>query len=160
MSRSVLFVCTGNTCRSPLAEAIARQLAADRGLDVRMSSAGTSALGGSPASDGSVLVGLERGLDLSTHRARLLTAAQVAEATIILCMAPSHVAVAEALGGEGKAHLLTAFAEDAASGRSVHDPFGSGLDSYRQMAAELDAVMPKVIARLAGDSRGMTSGAP
>ncbi|MBI2408914.1 MAG: low molecular weight protein arginine phosphatase [Gemmatimonadetes bacterium] len=160
MSRSVLFVCTGNTCRSPLAEAMARHLAAERGLAVRMSSAGTSALGGSPASDGSVLVGLERRLDLSTHRARLLTAGLVDEATIILCMAPSHVAVAEALGGGGKTHLLTAFADESASGKSVHDPFGSGLNSYRQMAAELDVALPKVIARLAGDSRGMTSGAP
>ena len=56
----LLFVCTGNTCRSPLAEAIARKVAIERGLvDVDVASAGTSARDGSAASDGSLLVGLE-----------------------------------------------------------------------------------------------------
>ena len=62
----LLFVCTGNTCRSPLAEAIARKVAIERGLpDVDVSSAGTSAWDGASASDGALLVGMERHLDLS-----------------------------------------------------------------------------------------------
>ena len=57
----LLFVCTGNTCRSPLAEAIARKVAIERGLpDVDVSSAGTSAWDGAAASDGALLVGMER----------------------------------------------------------------------------------------------------
>ena len=61
----LLFVCTGNTCRSPLAEAIARKVAIERGLpDVEVASAGTSAWDGAAASDGALLVGLERRLDL------------------------------------------------------------------------------------------------
>ena len=70
----VVLVCTGNTCRSPLAEALLRQALAARGVTgVEVSSAGTGAWEGAPASEGAYLVALEHGLDLSGHRARLLT---------------------------------------------------------------------------------------
>src|SRR3712207_8152954 len=69
----LLFVCSGNTCRSPLAEAIARQQAAERGLDIDVSSAGISAWEGAPASDGALLVGMEHRADLGEHRSRPLT---------------------------------------------------------------------------------------
>ena len=70
----ILFVCTGNTCRSPLAEAIARKIAIERGLhDVDAMSAGTSAHDGSPASDGALLVGIERNMDLNDHRSQTLS---------------------------------------------------------------------------------------
>ena len=76
----LLFVCTGNTCRSPMAEAIARREAIARGLgDVEVASGGTSAWDGAPASDGALLVAMERGLDLSTHRSQQVTRDLVAE---------------------------------------------------------------------------------
>ena len=105
----LLFVCTGNTCRSPLAEAIARKVAVERGLsDVEVASAGTSAWDGAPASDGALLVGIERGMDLSQHRARQITPELIDDSDIIFAMGPHHLERIEALGGEGKAHLLTA----------------------------------------------------
>jgi len=150
VSPHVLFVCTGNTCRSPLAEAMARAHAAARGLDIMVSSAGTSAWPNAPASDASILVGLERKLDLSTHRARVLTREIVDEASLILGMAAHHVAAARALGAEGKVFLLSDYAANAATGRAIHDPFGDALESYRRMADDLDVEIPRVIARLAG----------
>ena len=70
----LLFVCTGNTCRSPMAESIARRLMAQRGIvDLDVSSAGTNAWPDSPASDGALLVALEHGGDLGEHRARELS---------------------------------------------------------------------------------------
>ncbi len=151
MSGHVLFVCTGNTCRSPLAEAMARQLMAQRGLDIAVSSAGTNVSAGAPASDGSILVGLERRLDLSAHRARAITRPLIDQATLILAMGPHHLAQVTALGGDGKAHLLADYAADAATGRGILDPFGAGLDAYRRMADALDAELPRVVAWLAGD---------
>ncbi|MDP1890244.1 MAG: hypothetical protein Q8K55_05080, partial [Gemmatimonadaceae bacterium] len=132
------------------AEAMARALAAARGLDIIVSSAGTSASQGMPASDGSILVGLERKLDLSTHRARVLTRELVDDATLVLGMAAHHVAAARALGGEGKVFLLTDYAANDATGRAIHDPFGEALESYRRMADDLDVEIPRVISRLAG----------
>ena len=64
----ILFVCTGNICRSPMAEAMARQILLDKGIqEVEVSSAGTSAADGTPVSEGAYLVGLEKGLDLSVR---------------------------------------------------------------------------------------------
>src|SRR5690606_20371361 len=82
----LLFVCTGNTCRSPMAEAIARAAVADRQVDVQVGSAGTSAWEGAPASDGALLVALEQGLALEGHRARTLSRELVADADLVLTM--------------------------------------------------------------------------
>src|SRR5204863_5731372 len=107
----ILFVCTGNTCRSPLAEAIARKIAIERGLhEVDAISAGTSAHDGSPASDGALLVGIERNMDLHGHRSQTLSRDLVRDADLILAMGPHHLERIEALGGSGRAYLLSDYA--------------------------------------------------
>lgn len=148
----MLFVCSGNTCRSPLAEAIASKLAHDMGLtDLQFESAGTGAWDGAPASDGALLVGMERGLDLSTHRSRALTRDIVAEADIVLTMGDHHLREVESLGGRGKAFLLTAYAARTDAGRGVSDPFGGGLEVYRSTAEELDREVRQAVERFVED---------
>jgi protein-tyrosine-phosphatase len=145
----VLFVCTGNTCRSPLAEVIARDLTARRHFtDLHFESAGTSAWDGAPASDGALLVGLERGLDLNGHRARQLTREIVEQADLVLAMGPHHLERIEALGGVGKAYLLTAFASHGHEQRAISDPFGGDLDVYRLAVDELTREIERLLDRL------------
>lgn len=132
-----------------MAEAIARSAAAERGLtDVVVASAGTGAFDGTTASDGALLVAMERGADLASHRARTLTAEQVAQADVILTMSSQHLRRVEELGGAGKAYLLTDFASHGNSTRNVSDPFGGDLSTYRETYVELEAEIKRALDRL------------
>lgn len=148
----VLFVCTGNTCRSAMAEAMARRIAQERGLiDVEFGSAGTAAWDDAPASDGALLVCLERGTDLSPHHARLATRELIADYDLVLAMGPHHVERLEALGGRGKTHLLSSYASRGASERPIGDPFGGELDLYRETYDELDRELRLLLDRIAAE---------
>ena len=136
-----------------MAEAIARSVASERGLpDIEVASAGTAAWDGAPASDGSLLVGMERQCDLSGHRARLLTRELVDSSDLILVMSPHHLERVEALGGRGKAHLLTSYASHGSSSRAVGDPFGGDLSVYRDTYDELEREIRRALDRFAAES--------
>jgi protein-tyrosine-phosphatase len=133
-----------------MAEVIARREAIERGFgDVEVESAGVSAWEGAPASDGALLVALERHLDLGGHSARQLTRELVDESDLILTMGDSHYDRAIALGGAGKTHLLTAFGYDEPAPRSISDPFGGDLEGYRETFTDLQREIRRVFDRLA-----------
>lgn len=120
--KKILFVCTGNTCRSPMAEGILNKLAGERNLDVFAKSAGISAAEGSPASVNSVKACDEIGVDISGHRSTQLTNQMFYEADKVVPMTKTHqIIMQDAFKNREK--ILPAL--------DVPDPFGGDLEEYR-----------------------------
>ncbi len=138
MKRRILFVCTGNVCRSPMAAALlaegARQ-AGDAG-QYEISSAGTWAMDGEPASSHARSVMHDRGLDLDRHRSQTVTDELVSKADLILVMTRNHrdSLCAEFPSARRKTHLLS---ELAGQQYDVGDPMGKSREDYEACAAEL-----------------------
>jgi len=147
--KKILLVCTGNICRSPLAAALMQRALGERGAEgIEVSSAGTGAWDGAPVSEGAYLVGLEQGLDLSAHRARLLTRDVVEQSDLILTMARHHRARVDELGGEGRVFVLGEYAGRGGDAAEVSDPFGGDLAVYRDTCAELTTLVTAAVDRI------------
>jgi protein-tyrosine-phosphatase len=144
----ILFVCTGNTCRSPLAEAIAKRIASDFGQEnIVFESAGTQAWEGSAASDAALLVGVERNIDLSSHRSRRLTPEIVQANDLILVMSSPHLAQVRELDQDANVHLLGGYGSGN-RGHAIADPFGGDLNDYRSTADELEKELAEILSRI------------
>jgi protein-tyrosine-phosphatase len=148
----LLFLCTGNTCRSPLAEVIGREEARRRGADVECRSAGTFAWGGQPAAANAVRVAEEHGLDLGPHRSQALDGELLAHTDLVLGMDQSHVEVARILDPAAKASLITEAlpVDHPEHGRPVNDPIGGDRAVYAGTYELLADAIRGVFDRLEG----------
>jgi glycine hydroxymethyltransferase len=146
--KSVLFVCTGNICRSPIAEGLFRRLIGNR-KDFEVLSAGVHAVRGQPPSLYAVQVCANEGVDIGDLRSQPLTPALVDRATHIFAMTGGHLETIQMLFPRGaeKSFLLREFEEPGTTvWRDVPDPIGLGRDVYEECARIINNALPSVLA--------------
>lgn len=132
--KRIIFVCTGNTCRSPMAEGLFRKYLHERNMDfISVKSAGLAAAVGLPPSDNAVAAALALGADISAHRANALTQYDFTEDTYFVCMTASHAEILEQFTEKSRIMAL-----------DVEDPYMKELSVYesaaQKMASSFDAV--------------------
>lgn len=127
----IVFLSTGDTCRSPMAEGLFRAMSGEQQTGLRAASAGVFTVDGLCASENAQIVAAELGADLSTHRSRVLTLEIVEQAKYLVCMTGVHMdRVLEAFPDVRK-KLFSLLPQD------VSDPFGGDLQTYRRAAAQI-----------------------
>lgn len=143
---AVLFVCTGNTCRSPMAETLFNAMCEKSSPQTfRAFSAGLNALPGQPASPGAKAAMQKRGLSLESHRARRLSPELIRRASLIVCMSEAHAQAVRLLFPEADVPVQ-------ALSPAVPDPYGGDETVYDATASVLEVRLSALLALLKAEA--------
>lgn len=145
---NIVFICTGNTCRSPMAEGLLKDMAEKKGIELNVTSAGIFAFDGQEVSRDAVHVMKEEGIDISQHRARIVHRELLESADLILTMSRSHKR--ELLRRydflNDKVYTLKEYVYQIEE--DIEDPFGRGIEAYREAKEEIKEVLEDIIQKL------------
>lgn len=150
--KKILFVCTGNTCRSPMAQVIFNSLALEKGLDMIAESAGIATVDGLPASQNAMKAVSELGLDLSMHRTRFLPELNLNDYDLFVALSDEHAEILRSLGvPENMLYLLRRApnVDDIYDLRQgIVDPYGGDINTYRKCRDEIIGAVKTMLTTL------------
>ena len=133
-----MFICSGNTCRSPLAEGLFKKYLKENNItDIEVSSAGISVFPGDEVSINSALVAMKRGVNISLHRARRLNPQHLAETDLFVCMTDTHANALYRYCDNSKIMVL-----------NVPDPYGRAIEVYEDCANQLEREFSRILKKL------------
>ena len=135
----IIFICTGNTCRSPMAEGLMKKLLCDRGIDgIEVTSAGLAAYPGDEVSEKSVNAAKKYGVDISSHRSRRVSEYML-ESGVFVCMTAAHAEVLKPYLTENRLFIL---------GNGIADPYGGTQEIYNLCAEEINSALPELLGNI------------
>lgn len=133
--KKIMFICSGNTCRSPLAEGLFKKYLQENNItNIEVSSAGLGAFSGDEVSVNSVLVAKNRGVDISSHRARNINPEHLLATDLFFCMTDSHK---KALSPYCDSEKIKVF--------DIPDPYGRPIEAYEECAKQLESKFPDIL---------------
>ena len=136
--KKIMFICSGNTCRSPLAEGLFKKYLKDNNItDIQVGSAGVGAFPGDDVSINSILVAGSRGVDISGHRARNINPEHLLTTDLFCCMSDSHKQVLLRHCDENKIVVL-----------DVADPYGRPIEVYEECAKQIESKFPEILCKI------------
>lgn len=138
MMKKIMFVCSGNTCRSPMAEGLFRKYLADNNIEnIEVASAGISAFAGDMVSENSVIAAKKRGVDISSHRAKSINPEDVLPVDLFVCMSQSHAAALSELCESERLFVL-----------NVSDPYMQSEEVYENCCQQIENSFPEILLTL------------
>lgn len=148
----IMFICTGNTCRSAMADGLAKKIIKEKNLNIEVYSAGIFAQTGEHASYNSIAIMKEYDVDIVLHKATSVDESKIKEMDLILCATKNHKAELQARYNDLKDRIFTmkeyAGIDNDGTDMDIKDPWGYNINTFRACAAEISICVEKIIEKI------------
>ena len=145
--QKIMFVCTGNICRSAMAEKMLEKKVKEKGMDIEVYSCGTYAENGDYPTLEAIETMKEYEINMTNHRATNIRKSNIENMDLVLCATQNHKNIVTQLYPklEGKVYTMKEYVNDTDGGIDISDPWGYSIEIYRKCALEIERIIEKIL---------------